>query len=67
MNVMTQSDSDLISNSLEQWANRIETGDPNLSTGDCKAMGKQVKALGEDQKAFVARLRALASCKFVKQ
>lgn len=67
MNVMTQSDSDLISNSLVQWANRIETGDPNLSTSDCKAMGKQVKALGEDQKALVARLRALASGKFVKQ
>lgn len=67
MNVMTQSDSEVISNSLVQWANRIETGDPSLSTGDCKAMGKQVKTLGEDQKALVARLRMLASGKFVKQ
>lgn len=67
MNVMTQSDSEVISNSLVQWANRIETGDHSLSTGDCKAMGKSVKALGEDQKALVARLRTLASSKFVKQ
>lgn len=66
MNLMAMSDSDLISNSLEQWANRIETGDPNLSTGDCKAMGKKIKVLGEDQKAFVARLRALANSKFGK-
>lgn len=67
MNVMTESDSAVISNSLVQWANRIETGDSSLSTSDCKAMGKQIKALSEDQKALVARLRALASGKFVKE
>lgn len=55
-----QSDTDLMVNALQMWANYVETRDVNLSANDAHQMRKTVRPLGEDGMELVLRLRKLA-------
>ena len=53
-------DGELAAFALQQWANRIETGDPSLTQVDCENQGLEFKALDRNQMELILRIRRVA-------
>lgn len=62
MDWMDKSNREIIAQSLNMWANWIQTGDPTTTPTDCENMKEEyrIKPLSIDQMEFIIRLHKLA-------
>jgi len=66
---MFESDHHIICQSLNMWANYIETGDVNMSQYDALNCNKPntIQKLSQSQITFIEKIRALAADSFNKK